>query len=82
MQCVMMVMCSILINRVPSFVFNSMARLRQGNMLSPHLFILYMEALSSLMIATKEWGNIGGIKVVRDGPVVGHVLFADHSFFS
>lgn len=42
--------------------------LRQGDPLSPYLFILCAEGLSALMMRAEEEGLIEGIKVCRAAP--------------
>ena len=53
--------------------------LRQGDPLSPYLFLLCAEGLSSLIMYEEEAGNILGVKVCRDAPSVSILLFADDS---
>ena len=53
--------------------------LRQGDPLSPYLFLLCAEGLTSLITYEEEAGNIMGVKVCRDAPSVSHLLFADDS---
>lgn len=54
--------------------------IRQGDLLSPYLFILCVEGLSALLknFEQKKW--IQGIKVCRSAPGISHMLFADDSY--
>lgn len=54
--------------------------LRQGDPLSPYLFILGMEGLSALLRKAERDGQLHGIKVCRAAPPVSHLLFADDCF--
>ncbi|XP_040996181.1 uncharacterized protein LOC121242376 [Juglans microcarpa x Juglans regia] len=51
--------------------------LRQGDPLSPYLFILYAEGLSSLLNVSDLRGDTRGVTVARGGTRVNHLLFAD-----
>ena len=53
--------------------------LRQGDPLSPYLFILCAEGLSSLIEAIENRGEIHGCKVSRGTPIISHLLFTDDS---
>lgn len=55
--------------------------LRQGCPLSPYLFIICAQGLSSLLDRAVSKGDIHGVKVCRGAPSVSHLLFADDSFF-
>ncbi|WOG89983.1 hypothetical protein DCAR_0209224 [Daucus carota subsp. sativus] len=55
--------------------------IRQGDPLSPYLFIICAEGLSSLIRRYERQNWIHGIKVCRSAPVVSHMLFADDSYF-
>ncbi|KAL9687616.1 hypothetical protein QQ045_032935 [Rhodiola kirilowii] len=54
--------------------------IRQGDPLSPYLFILCTEYFTALLNKYKGSGLIEGIKVCRRAPAVSHLLFADDSF--
>lgn len=57
-----------------------MRGIRQGDPLSPYLFIICAEGLSSLIriFEQKQW--IHGIKICRRAPSISHMLFADDSY--
>lgn len=54
--------------------------LRQGDPLSPYLYILCTKGLYSLIKFTERRGMIHGIKICRRAPIITHLLFADDSF--
>ncbi|XP_073121701.1 uncharacterized protein [Henckelia pumila] len=54
--------------------------LRQGDPLSPYLFLICTEGLSSLILAEMRSGNIHGIKVAHNAPAISNLFFADDSF--
>ncbi|CAJ2636477.1 unnamed protein product [Trifolium pratense] len=54
--------------------------LRQGDPLSPYLFIICAEGLSALIRQTENIGDLHGIKVCRRAPIISHLLFADDCF--
>ncbi|KAL0430792.1 UNVERIFIED_CONTAM: putative mitochondrial protein [Sesamum radiatum] len=51
--------------------------LRQGDPLSPYLFLLCTEAFSSLITRTELTGQLKGIRVSRGAPSISHLFFAD-----
>jgi hypothetical protein len=71
---------SVLIIGVPSGFFGCSRGVRQGDPLSPFLFVLVMEAFSRMLGAFTERGLISGFSVGSSGQVrvnVSHLLFAD-----
>ena len=55
--------------------------IRQGAPISPYLFLLCTEGLSSLIFQKEACGELHGIKNGRQGPPISHLLFADDSIF-
>lgn len=55
--------------------------IRQGDPLSPFIFILCAEALVHVMNKAEQQGGIHGMKLTKHCPAVQHLLFADDSFF-
>uniref|UniRef100_A0A2N9GD32 Reverse transcriptase domain-containing protein n=1 Tax=Fagus sylvatica TaxID=28930 RepID=A0A2N9GD32_FAGSY len=79
--CISTVQFSILVNGSPQGFFASSRGLRQGDPLSPLLFVIVMETLSRLMDRATIGGYISGFAVGSgDDPlVVSHLLFADNT---
>lgn len=74
--CISTVRFSILVNGTPSGFFSSSRGLRQGDPLSPLLFVVVMEALSRILTAALETGFSVGSRD-SEALVVNHLLFAD-----
>ncbi|XP_040987731.1 MDIS1-interacting receptor like kinase 2-like [Juglans microcarpa x Juglans regia] len=53
--------------------------LRQGDPISPYLFLLYTEGLIGLLKHVATSNAISGIRVSRGAPKLNHLLFADDS---
>ncbi|XP_024014707.1 uncharacterized protein LOC112088547 [Eutrema salsugineum] len=81
MTCVKSVSFSVQINGSPRGFIQPQRGLRQGDPLSPYLFILCAEILSHLMTQAANTRKIQGIKVSTQSPAVNHLLFADDSLF-
>ena len=79
--CVSSVSYQILLNGEPKGNVQPSRGLRQGDPLSPFLFILLTEALISQLRGAEEEGRITGLKIARASPAVSHLLFADESLF-
>lgn len=67
----------VLVNRVPHEIRTPSRGLRQGDPLSPYLFILVTDALSGLMKRAVDDNSIHGVRGSRNGPSISHLLFVD-----
>eukprot|EP00253_Pinus_taeda_P027310 PITA_27310 len=68
---------SILVNGSPSEVFIPSRGLRQGDPLSPLLFILMMEGLGRAIKQAKATGKIKSIQLIENGQALTHQQFVD-----
>jgi ribonuclease HI len=80
-KCVSIVQLSILINGNPSLPFSPQRGLRQGDPLSPYLFIICADVLSGLLSQAHLGKHIHGVKIAPSAPEITHLLFADDSLF-
>lgn len=77
MNCVTNVTTSMLWNGEALEEFSPGRGLRQGDPLSPFLFVLHMERLSALINTKAEEGTWKGIKVSNNSPSLTHLFFAN-----
>jgi len=81
MPCIWIVTHSILINGQPHRHIVPSRGIRQGDPLSPYLFILCAEVLSSLMQHSSRERIILGVLISCGGTRIYHLIFADDSLF-
>ena len=55
--------------------------IRQGDALSPFLFITVMEGLSIAMKTACQKGIFQGLQIPNNGPMISHLLYADDALF-
>lgn len=79
-QCVSTVNYSVLFDGADLGPIVPQRGLRQGDPLSPYLFIMVLEGLSAMIRKEQSRGNIHGVVVSRGTPEVSHLFFADDSF--
>ncbi|GJX24323.1 putative RNA-directed DNA polymerase, eukaryota, reverse transcriptase zinc-binding domain protein [Tanacetum coccineum] len=71
----------VLINGSPTCEFDIQRGLRQGDPMSPFLFILAMEGLPVLTCKAITLGLFKGVKVGNDGIHISHLIYADDVIF-
>jgi hypothetical protein len=79
MNCVTTVSFTILINGQPTKSFAPKRGLRQGDPLSPYLFIICADVFSSLLTKANHDKLIHGVKIAPRAPEITHLFFADDS---
>ena len=79
MRCVQSVTFQVLLNGKPSRVLKPSRGIRQGDPLSPLLFIICSEGLSALIRQATRKKEISGLKMGHAAPELTHLFFADDS---
>jgi hypothetical protein len=79
MHCVSLVSFFFLINGEVCGKLKPSRGLRQGDSLSPYLFIFCVEGLSSLINSAVFKGLLAGFRCWRSGPNISHLFFTDDS---
>ncbi|XP_062012453.1 uncharacterized protein LOC133728992 [Rosa rugosa] len=79
MQCVTTMRYSFLVRGKPRGCLVPTRGLRQGDSLSPYLFLLGAEGFSVLLQQKQREGFLSNIEVCQDAPSMNHLLFADDS---
>ena len=79
MMCITTVSYSLLINEEPTEKIIPSRGIRQGDSISPYLFLLCSEGLHALIEKAARAGLIRGISLCRNGPRLTHLFFADDS---
>jgi len=79
MLCITTVSFSIFINGTPVDPFYPTRGIRQGDPLSPYIFILCVEVLSGLISKSQHEGLIHGVSIATNALAISHLLYADDS---
>lgn len=79
--CLRSLMASVLVNGSPTEEFPISKGVRQGDPLSPFLFIIAMEGLNVAMKEACNKGLFQGIKLPHNGPKVSHLFYVDDAIF-
>jgi hypothetical protein len=77
MECVTSVSYALLINGGKTKSFIPSRGLRQGDPLSPYLFILSQDILSRIIENQFNGGGLSGVKASIGSPAITHVMYAD-----
>uniref|UniRef100_A0A803NGW8 FAD-binding PCMH-type domain-containing protein n=1 Tax=Cannabis sativa TaxID=3483 RepID=A0A803NGW8_CANSA len=81
LQCVSSVSYSVLLNGAPLKPFTPKRGVRQGDPLSPYLFILCREVLSKLIVKAENRKQISAIKVGKAAQPISHLFYAGDAIF-
>ncbi|KAL6194550.1 hypothetical protein ACLB2K_035632 [Fragaria x ananassa] len=81
MACVRSVSFVVTLNGKTGDYFSPSRGLRQGDPISPYLFLFISEVFSSLIQKACEVGSLYGIKLSENGQTLSHLFFADDSIF-
>ena len=81
MECIRSVTYSILVNGEPKGHIIPSRGIRQGDPLSPYLFLLCSEGLNGLIQHAVDGGQIEGFSLCCSNPKISHLFFADDSLF-
>ncbi|KAL6226651.1 hypothetical protein ACLB2K_000612 [Fragaria x ananassa] len=81
MSCVRSVSFSVVLNGKPGNFFLPSRGLRQGDPLSPYLFLLVSEVLSLRLTRAVNEKQLLGISLSRGCPILSHIFFADDALF-
>ena len=79
MECITTMTHSLLINGEPQETITPTRGIRQGDPLSPYLFLLCSEGLHRLIQSTTSRGDIKGVSICRNGSKLTYLFFADDS---
>ncbi|KAL4297993.1 hypothetical protein GQ457_12G013480 [Hibiscus cannabinus] len=77
MMCVTTVSFCLKINGEISDFFRPSRGLRQGDPLSPYLFLFCTQGLSAMLLKDQREGRIRGVRASQKGPRINHLMYAD-----
>jgi hypothetical protein len=69
----------VLVNEAPMGLIQLSKGLRQGNPLSPYLYLFCVEELSALLSSAESARRIIGVPMAMGGVKISHLLFVDDS---
>lgn len=81
MRCMTSPKFAVVVNGIPRVNIVRSRGLRQGCPLSPYLFLLCAEGLSSITNRAEVAGQVRGFACSRNSPTVSHLFFADYALF-
>ena len=72
---------SFMVNGRPRGLFNTSRGIRQGDPLSPFLFVLVADALNKLVLRARCKGLVEGFKIGKERVGLTHLQFANETIF-
>lgn len=81
LECLKSATASVLVNGSPTEEFHITMGVRQGDPLSPFLFIIVMEGLHVSMLEATRKGYFNGVTLPNNGPVLSHLMYSDDVIF-
>lgn len=81
LRCLSSASYSVNINGSHGQLFKPSRGLRQGDPLSPFMFLIYSKGLSALIRLAVKKGLFKGVRASRHGSQITHVLFVEIEFF-
>ena len=81
LECICSATYYVLVNREPKGHMSPPRGIRQGDPLSPCLFLLYLEGLNGLIEHVVDRKHIKGFLLCRNGPKISHLFLAYDSLF-
>jgi hypothetical protein len=79
MICVTSAHYAILVNGIPTSKIIPTQGIRQGDPISPYLFLICVEFLSSSLVKADREGVLEGVPTSKRGPRLNHLFFVDDS---
>ncbi|XP_062020835.1 uncharacterized protein LOC133737251 [Rosa rugosa] len=80
MRCISTVTYSFIVNGEPRGRIVPSCGLRQGDSISPYLFLLCAEVLSRCILLAEQRDLLHGVEICVGAPSISHLFFADDSF--
>ena len=77
MECITTVTYSIMVNGEPQGMITPTRGIRQGDPLSPYLFLFCAKGLDAILRKATNDGDINGFSLCRRGPKLTHLIFVD-----
>lgn len=79
MKCVTSTSYSVLLNGQPRAIFTLSLSIRQGDPISPYLYLICTEGMIVLFMEAERARSIHGVKVAKGSKPISHLLFTDDS---